>query len=135
MTSDDFDGGREPMRALRDLISVCEGLFSTDPGEQALLSRAQDGFTALRALFGDTRPADRIEETAAMPEPHFGTLALTAAALQCAAKLLPAGETHAIRFTGRWAGYAPRTVSEILDLADQALGNGRETELVPPGPQ
>jgi hypothetical protein len=55
---DDFDGAREPMRALRDLISSCEMVFGDDNGEQDILRRAQDGFTTLRKLFGDNRLAE-----------------------------------------------------------------------------
>jgi hypothetical protein len=56
--SEEFDGAREPMRALRDLINACEGIFGDDNGEQAILSRAQAGFDSLRKLFGDTRLAE-----------------------------------------------------------------------------
>jgi hypothetical protein len=51
----------------------------------------------------------------------FETLQLTAAALQCVAKLLPAGETHCVRFTGKWEGFAPQTIAQILDRANTAL--------------
>ncbi|HYM31831.1 MAG TPA: hypothetical protein VEU47_11050 [Candidatus Cybelea sp.] len=57
-TPGDFDGSREPLRALRDLIGDCEcGAFEGNPD---VLRRAQDAFTALRALFGDVRPAEDI---------------------------------------------------------------------------
>jgi hypothetical protein len=64
-----FDPQQEPMRALRDLITACECIFGDDWGEQELLDRAREGFTALRARFGDNRPADQIADTEAMIEP------------------------------------------------------------------
>lgn len=69
----DFDGAKEPMRALRDLINVCEGIFGDDNDEQAILRRAQDGFTTVRKLFGDSRPAEMIA-FAAMLEPDISVL-------------------------------------------------------------
>ncbi|MGJ5000535.1 hypothetical protein ACQR10_04375 [Bradyrhizobium sp. HKCCYLRH2060] len=64
--SGDFDGAREPMRAIRDLIVCCEansGFEGVEPGSK--LARAQAAFTALH---GDTRPAEDIAD-AAMIEP------------------------------------------------------------------
>lgn len=123
----DFDGAREPMRAIRDLINDCEAAFNCDSD---VLQRAQAAFTALRALFGDNRPGEEIAD-AEMWEPVASALQeplqLTAGALQCVAKLLPAGETHAVIFTGRWEGFAPRTIGEILDLANAALEPAKET--------
>lgn len=46
----------------------------------------------------------------------------TAAALQCVVSLLDKGEQHIIRFTGDWAHLAPRTIGDILDHANAALG-------------
>jgi hypothetical protein len=68
MSAENFNGASEPMRAIRDLISACEGIFGDDNGEQVILSRAQEGFETLRKLFGDNRLA---EDTAfgAMIEP------------------------------------------------------------------
>lgn len=62
-----FDGAREPMRALRDLISAAEAAGWV--GDDDILSRARDGFTTLRNLFGDNRPADQIADLEAMIEP------------------------------------------------------------------
>ena len=72
----DFDGAREPMRALRDLINVCEvalgsDTFGPNPDEAAVLRRAQDGFSALRRLFGDHRLAEDVADNA-MVEPELG---------------------------------------------------------------
>src|SRR4051812_40634656 len=53
-----FDGAREPMRALRDLIGLCEQTLWPDAEEDAIVSRAQAGFDSLRKLFGDTRLAE-----------------------------------------------------------------------------
>jgi hypothetical protein len=122
-----FNGAPEPMRALRDLIAVCELTMGVAHGgeraEQDILERAQDGFTTLREMF--TRLAEDIGDHEQMPEPPAGfreTFQMTAGALQCVAQLLPAGETHAVRFTGKWAGFAPQTIRQILDSADAALG-------------
>jgi hypothetical protein len=119
-----FYGAFEPMRALRDLISLCEQTFGGRE-EQEIIAQAQNGFTALRKLFGDTRPAEDIAG-AGMLEPvctpnHIEVLQLTAGALQCVATLLPFGEAHVVRFTGKWAGFAPQTVSQILYRADAAI--------------
>jgi len=66
--TDDFDATREPLRAIRDLINACEGVFGADCGEDEILRRAQEGFTALRKLFGDNRTGEQIAE-AQMREP------------------------------------------------------------------
>jgi hypothetical protein len=55
-----FDPACEPLRAIRDLINVCEAIFSADNAEQDIVERARTGFTTLRALFGDHRPAEDI---------------------------------------------------------------------------
>lgn len=59
-----FDGTKELARALRDLIALCELTMGTGHDgiaeEQAILSRAQEGFTTLRNLFGDSRAAEDI---------------------------------------------------------------------------
>lgn len=68
-----FDGAKEPMRALRDLINACELYFHDAPAEQETLRRAQDGFTALRKLFGDNRPGEEIAD-AVMIEPTAAML-------------------------------------------------------------
>jgi hypothetical protein len=59
----DFDGRREPMRALRDLINLCEQTFPLENGgreEQEIIAQAQNGFTTLRKLFGDNRLAEDV---------------------------------------------------------------------------
>ena len=68
MTRRTFDPQQEPMRALRDLITACEMAGEDGPRED-ILDRAREGFTALRARFGDTRPADQNADTEAMIEP------------------------------------------------------------------
>jgi hypothetical protein len=82
----DFDGAAEPMRAIRDLISSCEGVFGADCDEDAILRRARDGFASLRKLFGDERAGEEIAE-AAMIEPKDlrEPLQLCSAALQVVA--------------------------------------------------
>lgn len=90
-----FDPAREPLRALRDLINSCETVFGTDPEETGILERAQAGLTALRALFGDTRPADTINDTETMAiEP--GSLHIAAPDMLAALKNL----TRAASFEG-----------------------------------
>lgn len=132
MMNDDFDGAREPMRAIRDLISACEGLFGADQTSVGALRRAQDGFATLGKLFGDERPAEDIGDVFGdvqpMIEPSAKTitdlreaLALTSGALQCTAKLLPRGEKHVVIFTGDWLRIAPMSVASILDRANAAL--------------
>jgi hypothetical protein len=69
--TENFDGAREPMRALRDLISACETVFGPDRHEQGILERAQDGLSALRKLFGDTRPAEEIAFAQMVEPPSF----------------------------------------------------------------
>lgn len=68
MTAETFDPSREPMRAIRDLIIGCES-GDDDP---AILECAQAAFTVLRALFGDTRPAEEIADVQAMIESIVG---------------------------------------------------------------
>jgi hypothetical protein len=63
--TDSFDANTQPMRALRDLIVMCE----SEGREGPLLDRARDAFTALRAIFGDVRPAEDIADEQAMIEP------------------------------------------------------------------
>ncbi|MDI1265010.1 MAG: hypothetical protein PS018_17305 [bacterium] len=120
MTSD-FNGASEPMRAIRDLISACEAVFGPDAEEQGILARAQAGFTTLRGLHGDTRPAEDIGQ-ADLREPDFATLQMTAGALRCVARMLPEGERHVIVFTGAFAHLSTPTISDILDMANDALG-------------
>ena len=64
-----FDAAKEPLRAIRDLVRECEGIFDED-NEQHVLERARVALAALRALFGDDRPS---EEVAYGPliEPHL----------------------------------------------------------------
>ena len=50
-----FDAAKEPLRAIRDLVRECEGIFDED-NEQHVLERARVALAALRALFGDDRP-------------------------------------------------------------------------------
>jgi hypothetical protein len=109
------------MRALRDLIVACECTFGADHGEQAILRRAQDAFTALRAEFGDTRPAEEIAE-GEMHEPRG-----MREALELAAGALGTVE-HAflpqkVRFTGKWSHYGTRSISDVLDRTDAALAS------------
>jgi len=117
----DFDASREPMRAIRDLIGDCEaGAF--EGGNPDVLRRAQEAFTALRALHGDTRPGEEIA-FAPMREPKDirGALQMTAGALQCVVQLLPAGEQHVVNFTGDWARFGSLSIASILNRADTAL--------------
>jgi hypothetical protein len=123
-----FNGAREPMRALRDLIALCELTMGVAHGgeraEQDILERAQDAFTTIRELFGDTRLAEDIGDSEQMPEPSADfreAFQMTAGGLQYVARLLPGGESHAVRFTGKWAGFAPQTIEQILDRANAAL--------------
>ena len=122
-----FDASIEPMRAIRDLISACEGVFGADCGDDDILRRAQDGFTALRKLFGDNRPGEEIA-FARMAEPGtaaelLATLQLTSGALQCVATLLPAGERHVVKFTGDyqcfgcWSVRSNRTADKSSSIA------------------
>lgn len=67
----DFDASKEPLRALRDLIVACEMIFGGDNGEQRILDRAREGFTALRAHFGDHRPGEEIADGPLGCEPNF----------------------------------------------------------------
>jgi len=131
MTSDDFAATREPLRAIRDLISACEGVFGADVGEDALLRRAQDGFTSLRKLFGDNRPGEEIafaamlepSEAPIVPTPELlATLQLVAGALQCVAKVLPERECHVVKFTGDFQSFGCWSIDDILDRANAALG-------------
>ena len=117
---DSFDAKREPMRAIRDLISACETVFGPHEYEQTILDRAREAFTVLRALHGDTRPGDAIAD-AAMREPDFATLQMTAGALYCVAKLLPDGEDHIVTFTGAYQDFGCPPIREILDMANTAL--------------
>lgn len=57
--SNAFNGAREPLRAIRDLIVFCEELVMT-ADETAILERAQAALTTLRAIHGDARPAEDI---------------------------------------------------------------------------
>lgn len=118
-----FDGAREPMRALRDLIVACEASDYFGLGAEAdMLDRARDAFAALRAEFGDKRPSEDIAE-AVMHEPRGmrEALELTAAALQTIAPLLRNGERQILTFTTRWTHIPPTTIAKILDRADAAL--------------
>lgn len=124
---EEFNGAKEPMRALRDLIDFCEATMGSthggDPAEQAILARAQDGFTTLRKLFGDARLAEDINRRDEMIEPAdlIDAFQVTAGALQCIAPLLPAREHHLIRFTGEWSRFGTQTVGAILNRANAAL--------------
>ncbi|MDP1866962.1 MAG: hypothetical protein Q8L13_11565 [Bradyrhizobium sp.] len=122
----DFDGAREPMRALRDLIVECEGMIGAAGRGADVLRRAQDAFAALRARSGDIRPAEDIA-FAAMIEPGFGAkpvreaLEITAGALQCLSRMVPDGEARIVHFTGRWQHHGSLSVGRIIDRADAAL--------------
>jgi hypothetical protein len=65
-----FNGAAEPMRAIRDLISTCEAVLGDHNEDQAILERAQAGFTELRALFGDLRTGEQIADAQKMREPQ-----------------------------------------------------------------
>jgi hypothetical protein len=56
-----FDATKEPLRAFRDLVAACEGIFGTDwPEEVAVLERAQTALATLRARYGDARPNEDV---------------------------------------------------------------------------
>lgn len=114
-----FNGDVEPMRAIRDLINACEVEFQHD---KDVLGRAREGFTALRKLFGDSRPGDEIAD-AAMMEPWEFTVAfqMTAGALQTVAPELDEKEGALIVFTDKWAHLDALPLKDILDRADAAL--------------
>lgn len=127
ITADSFDGAHEPMRAIRDLISMCEAYRDIDPQDNAIIERAQAGFTTLRKLLGDDRPAEEIAD-GRMVEPQMrkepdllDALRLTAGALNCIALKHTAGDKHVVTFTGAWARFGSRTIGSILDHADAAL--------------
>ncbi|EJN07916.1 hypothetical protein PMI42_07446 [Bradyrhizobium sp. YR681] len=125
--AEQFNGAAEPMRAIRDLISDCEcGAF--EKGNPDVLRRAQEGFTALRALHGDTRPAENIA-FAAMREPDFVLIQLLAGALRAVAAGLPEREQHVIRFTGAYAHLGTPPISAILDMANTALEGAAHVSL------
>lgn len=118
---DAFDGAREPMRALRDLIVICEATFTVDTGQIAALARAQAALTALRAIHGDTRPAEAIAE-GHMREPDLTLMQMLAGALLITARQLPSGEHATVVFTGDWIHLGSPKISDILDVANEALG-------------
>jgi hypothetical protein len=66
---DTFDPTREPLRAIRDLISAVEVMSLVDREDEVILRRAQEAFGVLRKLFGDERPAEEIAY-GPMIEPH-----------------------------------------------------------------
>lgn len=68
--ADNFSGAAEPMRAIRDLISMCEMYRDIDPPDDTILERAQAAFTELRALFGDLRTGEQIADAQKMREPQ-----------------------------------------------------------------
>jgi hypothetical protein len=127
----DFDGAREQMRALRDLISACEAVFGAHAYEQGVLARAQAGFTALRAMHGDTMPGELIAE-APMIEPKVASVPALVTALQMASGALRSMERlsfvdpqRPITFTGDWAHFGTLTIPDILDRANGALEPSR----------
>jgi hypothetical protein len=133
---DHFDPTREPMRAIRDLIMLCELTISADHGgdaeEQAILECAQAGFTHIRKLFGDNRLAEQIA-VGPMIEPDIASVPALTRALQMASGALRLMERRAlfdpqepIRFTGKWGHFGTLTISDILDQANEALAS-RET--------
>lgn len=127
MTSETFDATREPLRAIRDLISMCEAYRDIDPQDNATIERAQEAFTALRRLFGDNRPNEAVsmecpvEPAVASVPVLLKALQLTAGALQCVAPLLPKGERHVVVFTGKWDRFGRQSVGGILACANIAL--------------
>ena len=124
---DSFDAKREPMRAIRDLISAVELSGDFQPGENVFLDRARDGFTALRKLFGDERPGEEIA-AAAMIEPKIASVPAVVKTLQQAAGALHRYErqslvdpTTPIKFVGNWAHLGTMFISDIVDRANEAL--------------
>lgn len=117
-----FNGASEPMRALRDLIALCELTMRTDAHQETILQRARDGFTVLRRVFGDERPAEEIAD-AAMIEPRDmrSALQLTAGALSNVAPCIRLREQTEIRFNGAFAHFGTKTIKAILDQANEAL--------------
>lgn len=125
-----FNGAAEPMRAIRDLIVACETVFGGDDEyEQGYLNRARDGFTALRKLFDDSRPAEEIAE-AEMIEPRIANVPALINALQMTSGALRLFERMAcveapaervITFTGDFAHLGKLTLPDILDHANMAL--------------
>jgi hypothetical protein len=125
---EDFDAAREPMRAIRDLIVACESVFGADCGEDEILTRAQAGFSALRAEFGDMRPSDQIGEVAAMHEPRGmrEALQLAAGALRTMEHMSLVDPQQPIRFTGAWSHLGTLSISSILDRTNDALEPAKE---------
>lgn len=113
---DAFDATLAPLRAIRDLISACEMIFGADNGEQRLLERAQTGFAALRARFGDHRPNDAVAFE--MPIEPAGPIAVHAAA----AELLAAAEA-AIAYDGaiQTAGNDPGKMASFCTAKGETL--------------
>lgn len=128
MSIHDFNGAREPMRAIRDLITYCEVTSGAcSAGELALLSRAQAGFTTLRRLHGDNRTGEEIAE-AAMIEPQMyrapdllEALQMTSGALRSMEHLSFVDPQRPIRFTGDWERFGTLTIGDILDHANGVL--------------
>jgi hypothetical protein len=75
-----YDASHQPMCSLRDLIALCEATF-TERADLEILAHAQAGFSTLRALQGDIRPAEAIADTETMIEPRAGDIDLALAAL------------------------------------------------------
>lgn len=118
-----FDPRREPMRALRDLIVACESSDDFGLGAEAtVLERAQSAFAMLRAIHGDTRPAEDVEAGPMIEPATASSIAARIDALQLAADALRAIQRQSmfdpqrpIRLTN------PLAISDVLDRINSAL--------------
>lgn len=107
---------------LDDLGSVQDGRKMSTDGQPALGDSAG----------AELRDCASPQATAAPAPALSAIMEMLAGALRCAATGLPSGERTTIRFTDEWEHLGSRTISDILDLANEILEAAPQAELVSP---